>query len=185
MLNNHCCFDVFQGLSYGGVQSLLGLAHTAGTVSDALPPPSSTLLSSFTLPYRPDVRLQLAMDYFLVFAAMRRDFLLYLKKFWLEHLKNISFWKIDHFNLLIPAFASIKISMKKSSHVDRKTFCGNARVVQTYQISSDAFFVCDKHVRMLIIILIYSIFGVYICISYIMSYQQEKHIALQICMCLI
>ncbi|XP_043817715.1 uncharacterized protein LOC110626867 isoform X2 [Manihot esculenta] len=47
--------SILLGLSYGGVQSLLGLAHTAGTVSDALPPPSSTLLSSFTLPYRPDV----------------------------------------------------------------------------------------------------------------------------------
>ncbi|XP_021643357.2 uncharacterized protein LOC110637521 isoform X4 [Hevea brasiliensis] len=44
-----------KGLSYGGIQSLLGLAHTVGAVSDALPPPRSTLLSSFTLPYRPNV----------------------------------------------------------------------------------------------------------------------------------
>ncbi|XP_022722138.1 uncharacterized protein LOC111279420 [Durio zibethinus] len=43
-------------LSYEGVQNLLGLAHTAGIISAALPPPKSTLLSSFTLPYNPDVK---------------------------------------------------------------------------------------------------------------------------------
>ncbi|MBA0648333.1 hypothetical protein Goarm_012969, partial [Gossypium armourianum] len=43
-------------LSYEGVQSLLGLAHTTGTISDALPPPKSTLLSSFMLSYNPDVK---------------------------------------------------------------------------------------------------------------------------------
>ncbi|XP_021643354.2 uncharacterized protein LOC110637521 isoform X2 [Hevea brasiliensis] len=47
--------SILLGLSYGGIQSLLGLAHTVGAVSDALPPPRSTLLSSFTLPYRPNV----------------------------------------------------------------------------------------------------------------------------------
>ncbi|KDP43894.1 hypothetical protein JCGZ_20904 [Jatropha curcas] len=51
-------------LSYDGVQSLLGLAHTAGTVPDALPPARSTLLSSFTLPYRPNARLLHAMNFF-------------------------------------------------------------------------------------------------------------------------
>ncbi|XP_065866809.1 uncharacterized protein [Euphorbia lathyris] len=45
-----------QGLGYGGVQSLLGLAHTSGTVFDALQPPRSALLSSFTLTYNPKVK---------------------------------------------------------------------------------------------------------------------------------
>ncbi|KAA3484347.1 Lysine-specific demethylase 5C [Gossypium australe] len=46
--------SILSELSYEGVQSLLGLAHTTGTISDALPPPKSTLLSSFMLPYNPD-----------------------------------------------------------------------------------------------------------------------------------
>ncbi|XP_037496503.1 uncharacterized protein LOC105628461 isoform X1 [Jatropha curcas] len=49
--------NILSELSYDGVQSLLGLAHTAGTVPDALPPARSTLLSSFTLPYRPNVKV--------------------------------------------------------------------------------------------------------------------------------
>ncbi|GLT34895.1 hypothetical protein SLA2020_093850 [Shorea laevis] len=48
--------SILSGLNYGGVQSLLGLAHTTGTISDALPPPKSTLLSSFMLPYNPNVK---------------------------------------------------------------------------------------------------------------------------------
>ncbi|KAJ7947475.1 RNA-binding ASCH domain protein [Quillaja saponaria] len=46
---------LFSGLGYAGVQCLLGLAHTIGTIPDALPPSRSTLLSSFKLPYKPDV----------------------------------------------------------------------------------------------------------------------------------
>ncbi|KAM7461079.1 hypothetical protein LguiA_029200 [Lonicera macranthoides] len=38
---------ILSGLSYDGIQRLLGLAHTVGTISEALPPPRSTLLSSF------------------------------------------------------------------------------------------------------------------------------------------
>ncbi|XP_011656730.1 uncharacterized protein LOC101215607 isoform X2 [Cucumis sativus] len=45
---------IISGLSYEGLQGLLGLAHTAGTVADALPPPRSALLSSFVLPYKPE-----------------------------------------------------------------------------------------------------------------------------------
>ncbi|XP_020584463.1 uncharacterized protein LOC110027395 isoform X3 [Phalaenopsis equestris] len=37
-----------------GVGALLGMMHTAGTVSDALPPPKSQLLSSFMKLYRPN-----------------------------------------------------------------------------------------------------------------------------------
>ncbi|XP_008460027.1 uncharacterized protein LOC103498964 isoform X3 [Cucumis melo] len=44
---------IISGLSYEGLQGLLGLAHTAGTVADVLPPPRSALLSSFVLPYKP------------------------------------------------------------------------------------------------------------------------------------
>ncbi|XP_062173623.1 uncharacterized protein LOC133879087 isoform X2 [Alnus glutinosa] len=45
-----CLAALLSGLSYGGVQGLLGLTHTTGTIPDALPPPRSILLSSFMLP---------------------------------------------------------------------------------------------------------------------------------------
>ncbi|KAK8972415.1 hypothetical protein V6N11_018604 [Hibiscus sabdariffa] len=48
--------SILSKLSYQGVQRLLGLAHTTGTIADALPPPKSTLLSSFMLPYNPGVK---------------------------------------------------------------------------------------------------------------------------------
>ncbi|XP_050255768.1 uncharacterized protein LOC126701599 isoform X7 [Quercus robur] len=50
-----CLATLLSVLSYGGVQGLLGLTHTTGTIPNALPPPRSTLLSSFTLPYKPNV----------------------------------------------------------------------------------------------------------------------------------
>ncbi|XP_034685596.1 uncharacterized protein LOC117914382 isoform X3 [Vitis riparia] len=43
------------GLSYGGVQRLLGFMHTVGTIPEALPPPRSTLLLSFMSPYKPNI----------------------------------------------------------------------------------------------------------------------------------
>ncbi|KAH9783459.1 ASCH domain-containing protein [Citrus sinensis] len=46
--------SILSGLGYVGIQSLLGLSHTAGTISDALPPPRSALLSSFMLPFKPN-----------------------------------------------------------------------------------------------------------------------------------
>ncbi|KAE9600409.1 putative PUA-like domain-containing protein [Lupinus albus] len=48
--------NLFSGLSYEGVQGLLGLMHTTGTNSDALPPSKSTLLASFNLPCNPNVK---------------------------------------------------------------------------------------------------------------------------------
>ncbi|XP_074320064.1 uncharacterized protein LOC141656870 isoform X2 [Silene latifolia] len=47
--------DIIAGLGYKGIQSLLGLKHTIGTTPEALPPPRSTLLSSFMLPQNPNV----------------------------------------------------------------------------------------------------------------------------------
>ncbi|XP_056845997.1 uncharacterized protein LOC108813131 isoform X2 [Raphanus sativus] len=47
---------ILSGLSYTGVQSLLGLAHTVGSISHALPPPRPVLLSSFMLPYKPMIK---------------------------------------------------------------------------------------------------------------------------------
>ncbi|PSS24056.1 Zinc finger protein like [Actinidia chinensis var. chinensis] len=47
--------SMLSGLSYGGLQRLLGFVHTGGTTGEALPPPRSTLLSSFLLPHNPDV----------------------------------------------------------------------------------------------------------------------------------
>ncbi|ANM62737.1 RNA-binding ASCH domain protein [Arabidopsis thaliana] len=46
---------ILSGLSYTGVQNLLGLSHTTGSIFHALPPPRSMLLSSFMLPYKPKV----------------------------------------------------------------------------------------------------------------------------------
>ncbi|KAH0661009.1 uncharacterized protein [Solanum tuberosum] len=43
-------------LSYAGVQRLLGFVCTAGTVSEALPPPTSSLISSFLLPHNPNTK---------------------------------------------------------------------------------------------------------------------------------
>lgn len=47
--------SIIHGLSYNGIGSLLGLMHTSGTVSDAVPPPRSMLLSSFMTPHKPNV----------------------------------------------------------------------------------------------------------------------------------
>ncbi|XP_057958041.1 uncharacterized protein LOC131150955 isoform X1 [Malania oleifera] len=51
-----CIFlaSLLSGLGYGGVQCLLGLMRTAGTVPEGLPPPRSALFSSFTLPHKPN-----------------------------------------------------------------------------------------------------------------------------------
>ena len=45
---------VSQGLSYDGLGRLLGMARTAGTVPDGLPPPRSTLISCMRL-HQPNV----------------------------------------------------------------------------------------------------------------------------------
>ncbi|KAI3692691.1 hypothetical protein L6452_32512 [Arctium lappa] len=47
---------ILSALHYDGVQRLLGIANTVGTIPDALPPPRSTLLNSFSLPHNPDVK---------------------------------------------------------------------------------------------------------------------------------
>ncbi|XP_024996369.1 uncharacterized protein LOC112529352 isoform X4 [Cynara cardunculus var. scolymus] len=47
---------ILSALHYDGVQRLLGIAHTIGTIPDALPLPRSTLLHSFSLPHNPDVK---------------------------------------------------------------------------------------------------------------------------------
>ncbi|ESW22447.1 hypothetical protein PHAVU_005G154600 [Phaseolus vulgaris] len=46
--------SLFCELSYEGVQGLLGLMQTTGTISDALPPPISTLLASSNFPCNPN-----------------------------------------------------------------------------------------------------------------------------------
>ncbi|KFK37177.1 hypothetical protein AALP_AA4G224000 [Arabis alpina] len=47
---------ILSGLSYIGVQRLLGLSHTIGSIFHALPPPRSMLLASFMLPYKPQIK---------------------------------------------------------------------------------------------------------------------------------
>ncbi|GJU14614.1 putative ASCH domain, PUA-like superfamily protein [Tanacetum coccineum] len=49
-------------LSYDGIQRLLGIAHTVGTIPDALPLPKSALLSAFSLPHNPDVKSSVLND---------------------------------------------------------------------------------------------------------------------------
>ncbi|KAJ3671525.1 hypothetical protein LUZ60_007604 [Juncus effusus] len=48
--------EILNGLSYEGIGRLLGVAHTSGTVSDALPPSKSVLLSAATKTYQPDIK---------------------------------------------------------------------------------------------------------------------------------
>lgn len=47
---------ILSGLSYGGVQKLLGFVETVGTNLELLPPPTSTLLSTFSAPHNPNVK---------------------------------------------------------------------------------------------------------------------------------
>lgn len=49
---------ILSGVSYEGVQGLLGLTSTNGTIEHALPPPRSALLSSFMQPYKIDVEVE-------------------------------------------------------------------------------------------------------------------------------
>ncbi|KAK1286969.1 hypothetical protein QJS10_CPB19g00717 [Acorus calamus] len=53
---------ILSGLGYDGVGALLGMKHTPGTILDALPPPRSSLLSSFMAPHRPDVKGSTLID---------------------------------------------------------------------------------------------------------------------------
>nr|CAD1819926.1 unnamed protein product [Ananas comosus var. bracteatus] len=48
--------ELLSRLGYDGVSSLLGMAHTVGTVPDGLPPPRSILISSSMRSHRPDVK---------------------------------------------------------------------------------------------------------------------------------
>ncbi|KAL5543201.1 hypothetical protein UlMin_010911 [Ulmus minor] len=48
--------SILSELSSGGLQYLLGLTNRKGTIENALPPPRSTLMPSFILPYRSNVK---------------------------------------------------------------------------------------------------------------------------------
>ncbi|XP_073056561.1 uncharacterized protein [Primulina eburnea] len=48
--------SIIQGLSYVGIQRLLGFVHSVGTVPELLPPPPSTLLSTFLELHNPHVK---------------------------------------------------------------------------------------------------------------------------------
>ncbi|XP_020106832.1 uncharacterized protein LOC109723037 isoform X2 [Ananas comosus] len=48
--------ELLSRLGYDGVSSLLGMAHTVGTVPDGLPPPRSILIASSMRSHRPDVK---------------------------------------------------------------------------------------------------------------------------------
>ncbi|KAL2920910.1 maturase K [Bienertia sinuspersici] len=57
MLGTENLEDVLPGgLGYRGIQSLLGLKQTAGTIPEALPPPRSTLFSSFALLHNSNIK---------------------------------------------------------------------------------------------------------------------------------
>ncbi|KAF3330905.1 hypothetical protein FCM35_KLT04259 [Carex littledalei] len=55
-LKDRCHRNLFQGLGYDGIGRLLGMARTAGTVLDTLPPSRSVLASSAAKSYQPDVK---------------------------------------------------------------------------------------------------------------------------------
>ncbi|KZV34809.1 hypothetical protein F511_00711 [Dorcoceras hygrometricum] len=48
--------SILQGLNYEGIQRSLGFVHTVGTVTELLPPPPSTLLSTFLEQHNPHVK---------------------------------------------------------------------------------------------------------------------------------
>ncbi|KAG9141715.1 hypothetical protein Leryth_022038 [Lithospermum erythrorhizon] len=54
--------SILLGLGYEGVQRLLGLGHSVGTVPAALPPPISVLMSSFSSLHRLDVKCSKLTD---------------------------------------------------------------------------------------------------------------------------
>nr|GMD96709.1 uncharacterized protein LOC109179562 [Ipomoea batatas] len=48
--------SMISDMGYRGVQALLNFAQTVGTIPEGLPPPTSTLISSFLLPHNPNVK---------------------------------------------------------------------------------------------------------------------------------
>ncbi|CAO2821798.1 unnamed protein product [Amaranthus hypochondriacus] len=48
--------DIISGLGYRGIQSLLGLKQTVGTIPEALPPPRSILFSSFASVHNSNIK---------------------------------------------------------------------------------------------------------------------------------
>ncbi|GFP85192.1 hypothetical protein PHJA_000662900 [Phtheirospermum japonicum] len=54
--------SILSGLSYSGVQKLLGFVETTGTDPELLPPPASTLLSTFLAPHNPDNLLRFEFE---------------------------------------------------------------------------------------------------------------------------
>ncbi|CAI9108661.1 OLC1v1008322C1 [Oldenlandia corymbosa var. corymbosa] len=50
-----CIAGILLGLSYGGVRRMLNMVHTEGTFQEGLPPPASTLVSSFSTRHNPCV----------------------------------------------------------------------------------------------------------------------------------
>ncbi|KAL4567689.1 hypothetical protein LXL04_023281 [Taraxacum kok-saghyz] len=53
---------ILKALHYDGVQRLLRMSHTVGTIPDALPLPKSTLLSAFSSPHNPNVKSSILSD---------------------------------------------------------------------------------------------------------------------------
>ncbi|XP_071727794.1 uncharacterized protein, partial [Rutidosis leptorrhynchoides] len=53
---------ILSALHYDGIQRLLGIAQTVGTIPDALPLPRSTLVSAFSVPHNPDVKSSVLSD---------------------------------------------------------------------------------------------------------------------------
>ncbi|KAJ6991469.1 hypothetical protein NC653_019599 [Populus alba x Populus x berolinensis] len=107
--------SILFGLSYGGVRRLLGLADTGGTVSNALPPPRSTLLSSFISPYNPNVKLWFVMNCFMLYAISKGVLLALSGPFYIRNWIALN-WSVQNLD-------SIKILVEKphnSSHISIK-----------------------------------------------------------------
>ncbi|KAL3506776.1 hypothetical protein ACH5RR_032158 [Cinchona calisaya] len=52
----NCMTTIILGLSCGGIQRMLNMVHTVGTNLEKLPPPASTLISSFLTLHNPHVK---------------------------------------------------------------------------------------------------------------------------------
>ncbi|KAD6453015.1 hypothetical protein E3N88_07720 [Mikania micrantha] len=53
---------ILAALSSDGIQRLLGISHTVGTIPKALPLPKSALISAFSSPHNPDVKSSVLSD---------------------------------------------------------------------------------------------------------------------------
>jgi hypothetical protein len=70
-----------QGLGYDGLGRLLGMAQTAGTVPDGLPPPRSALISSCMRLHQPNVSSTLTLPFLFQYCPIQTPYSCNLQNF--------------------------------------------------------------------------------------------------------